>query len=159
MLELYHIDRNNRLQENQTITLFNDYSLNFGDKILEDEISKTINNQYQSGITQHGNSWLFSANYPSNLIETSFELIRQLHYPGMPSRFQSVFGVDKENIEKMILSIGAQNLNFKIFRVLSGEVVKLDMGLLKGANYITTTYFAHKYWSGESGKILFMNTC
>ena len=147
-IKLYHIDRGKYLKERQKIILSNDYSSNPSDDLLREKIISDIKCFFPEGITRHGNSYLFSDDptYTNNLTcEIVYEIIRRSQFPGKLSRMQSFFAFDEMGIQAY-----AAHWDGHVFEVEAAHVEKYDMNLVKNTGLATNSYFAHKYWNGES---------
>ena len=123
---------------------------------------------FPEGVTYHGNEYFvkperriigenrqFEPRFGLNAtIELIFEYVRRSHFPDRPSRFQSFFAFDSEGDtnrfirEKTKLADPAYVWEVEC----EHEPFRADMNLLDiGGSVICVSYFAHKYWSGESG--------
>lgn len=153
MSRFYHIDRLNSLRVGQEINLmkFKDISCN------NPSINAALQSQFdmfmKEGVSRHGdhyfatNPFFYDTSYDIELI---FEYERKLNFPELPSRFQSLFAVDRENIFPMLYRLGALHKSVRIYEVECNNYFKADMNLLyKGSNLINT-FYAKRYWSGEN---------
>ena len=87
--------------------------------------------------------------YKNYIKEEIFEAIRNLHYPGLPSRFDCVFLFAKENEAKMSYStVNAYNGFVYEVEIRSGVPLQVEMDLLHcdGLSYLQIQESAHKYW-------------
>ncbi|MDD1685596.1 DUF2441 domain-containing protein [Methanoregula sp.] len=85
------------------------------------------------------------------IIELTFELIRRMEFPQLPSRFQSIFGWSTLNEAKAFRETHG-NGESDIYSVKCEECIKVDMNLLlMGGSPIGSIILARKYWSGEAG--------
>lgn len=115
---------------------------------------------FPEGISRHGEIYLhnpFKSDGPSLsfapnelILETSFDLVRQLKYPEKKSRFECSFGCltleDARRIKNE--TFGGQG---KIYRVSCDKYFIADMKYLKQAgSVIGLQIIAEKYWSGQS---------
>lgn len=117
-------------------------------------------NCYPNGISKHGETYLhnpFKSSGPNMsfapnvyIIETVFELVRQLKYPEKKSRFISTFACLNLEDAKKIKSETFNNEG-KIYRVSCESYIKVDMSFLRQAcSIIGIQILADKYWSGQS---------
>lgn len=148
-MKLYHVDRLNRLQEGENITLFNDYSLD-GDYGCQ--ICDFVRNLYPEGISEHGNRYLFDGQNVDWIKEAHLENMRLRSFPKSLSRFQSFFALSAEYVEPCLIKLNAQKESVSIFEVDSENCSFYDMNLidkliLEGVG--VTQYFAYQYWAGE----------
>lgn len=112
---------------------------------------------YPDGLTRHGAQYLFEANGGSvsisSHVELTFEAVRRLDYPAVPSRFQSLFACDDLETAQVFAreyqngSPGDAN----VWRVAhAGRRMRADMRLLTcGAQGIDVFTMAAAYWSGH----------
>ena len=86
-MKLYHVDRLNRLQEGENITLFNDYSLD-GDYGCQ--ICDFVRNLYPEGISEHGDRYLFDGQNVDWIKEAHLESMRLRLFPHSLSRMNLI---------------------------------------------------------------------
>lgn len=151
----YHIDRDNKLQEGQTIT----HVKNIQSSFMEDKM-------FPDGISFHGVHYLdekhqnTGGNRPSYYImEYELELIRKSYFPNLPSRFQSLFAV--ENLEEIKKWDGIFSANCTIWEIEfdDSNYAKFDSNLLIPALNVnadnvsfspnTSFYYGYHYWNGS----------
>ncbi len=140
----YHIDRSNKLQENQIIQL-NKYFFK-----SDPEICSFFASLFPNGISRHGEQYLNDFfTFPPNMSpifylktdlecmgthvsENLLELYRQSSFPEIPSRFTSMFAL--KNIDDLKYWPELTKNDFKIFEIdYSGPVYQLDASFLKSA--------------------------
>lgn len=165
MNEFYHVSRTD-ISIGSTFNLMKiddlEGSISAEGHYTDTDFRDRLKLDYPQGITRHGHTYLFNTfHYIKNehgtdfivhmpMIETTFELVRQGHYPNEPSRFTSVFGVctlDDANdlIAKRFAGQGT------IFKVSCEKFWKKDMNLLKtGGSFAGNMILARKYWEGNS---------
>ena len=148
-MKLYHVDRLNRLQEGENITLFNDYSLD-GDYGCQ--ICDFVCNLYPEGISEHGNRYLFDGQNVDWIKEAHLENMRLRSFPESLSRFQSFFALSTEWVEPFLIKLNIQKESVSIFEGESENCSFYDMNLIDKLQYHgvgVTQYYAYQYWAGE----------
>jgi len=131
-----------------------------------EEFIKYKTELFPSGISRHGQFYLDKvflstgpnlSHTPNELIlETTFDLVRQLKFPDIPSRFTSVFGCLTLEDALIIKSQTFQNQGV-IYRVACENYFIADMNLLRQvATVIGLQLVAEKYWSGQSSNNPFL---
>ena len=148
-MKLYHVDRLNRLQEGENITLFNDYSLD-GDYGCQ--ICDFVRNLYPEGISEHGNRYLFDGQNVDWIKEAHLENMRLRSFPKTLSRFQSFFALFAECVDPFLSRLNIQKESISIFEVDTENYSVYDMNLidmLQIPGVAVTQYFAYQYWAGE----------
>lgn len=188
-MKLYHLDREGSLRDNTAITLHPISELN------PDIRTSILFESFPHGVSQHcihmtsidvpaipptqvkfgdiyRNFWDVNTishqveRFNSQLIDFTFELIRQAKFPDMPSRFTSLFAVKK--ISDFALwpeLVRGRSADFQIFEIdVPESTPRFDVSFLRGGvifnsnksnNYYmgfspTGSYdLACKYWSGE----------
>ncbi|MEK3699367.1 hypothetical protein NYE33_20555 [Paenibacillus sp. FSL R10-2199] len=150
----YHIDRLGSLKAGETIRL-RDVSLN--PSILKD----ILDQRYPSGLSMHGDKYYATqaneGELQDILTENIYEYERRLHYPNLPSRFQSFFA--SETIETAMFwvsRIGLHNYNLWEVEFSEDKYVKLDAAWLgidkNNLSFPVAAYFSEKYWSGVASE-------
>lgn len=156
----YRFDRRNEIFVGQTITLT---------PFLVDELNeynRFIRGEFPEGVTSHGMSYFINTmnvdylkpntidNFISATIEAVFELRRQLHFPDMPSRYQSIFAVESLEDAKKWKSILEGKIEYPLYELeFESQSHKLDASWLSMGSPIAFSicnFLADKYWSGES---------
>lgn len=148
-MKLYHVDRLNRLQEGENITLFNDYSLD-GDYGCQ--ICGFVRNLYSEGISEHGNRYLFDGQNVDWIKEAHLENMRLRSFPKSLSRFQSFFALPAEYLEPFLIKYVIQKESVSIFEVETENCPFYDMNLIDKLQFPgvgVTQYYAYQYWAGE----------
>lgn len=146
-MNFYHVDRNGTLLPNQTIELIKPY-------IDQPDIMKTLSELYPDGLSYHGLRYAitsFKGLHTDTSTEQIFELYRQMHFPHLPSRFQSFFCFNslqnaiefsKLNGKSTIYKVEVDHKNYHIG----------DMKLLKGDTILQCHKNALDYWSSKLDK-------
>lgn len=158
------VDRCGNLNSGKQLELITDLSkthkISIPGMISNDQLLESFRRYYPSGISLHGESYLFgfpsfaehSGNkefvHVSPMIEAIFEQVRRADFPTLPSRFVSMFAwQDLENAYKFKSNYHNQDAN--IFEVESEEYFLGDMSLLTiGGQVMNSFELAYKYWSG-----------
>lgn len=175
---LYHLDRSGSLREGATLGLVSSAS---DDLLRAEGAGAAVARMFPNGISQHGLRYLstvcsrvFNAPFfnlgslegePSlAIIEQTFELVRRADFPGMPSRFQSMFCVDDPSDFDAWQEIAAAGGTlFEIVPANPARVARLDASFLKGGiaeiverwtvdacySFPSCAALAYRYWSGE----------
>lgn len=195
-MKAYHISRRLDLKEGTAIKLHDSLEVGtqVTDKALSELFPSGIEKNslsiefikefFPDGVSSHGINFLRVYNYSfyeqysreniersnSNLSEAiteySFELVRRLKYPHIPSRFESLFALENlDDVEKWSeLTTG----NYKIFEIeLDPPLFKLDGSFLLSGVYFRRNMnatvdegffaefnwgFSNKYWSSLNNK-------
>ena len=146
----YHLSRTDSLIPGQLLDLIDTPTC-----CLETEaLFKT---SFPSGITKHGEIYLFSQIQNNQIgsmqfIEAVFELIRRAEFPEKPSRFQSIYGCEtieeaKAFRDKYPQYNGKQSST--IWEVECAKGYKVDMNWLNTGNtFLDSILLAKKYWGG-----------
>jgi len=151
----YHIDRYNRLKENEVINLMSD--INIEPRVLKE----IMDERYPDGLSFHGNTYY--ARQPQTreeiqdvFTENIFEYERRLNYAHMPSRFQSFFASETmKELRFWFKKLGNQE-SFAVWEVEfeHSDFVKLDASWLgtdmDKPSFLTSAYYAENYWTGKS---------
>lgn len=155
----YHVDRLNSLSVGQTIELLN---RTYEDSAYSFAASMLFNSQ----LTSHGNAYIHDSNSPGgadticSIIEYETELVRQLYFPHMFSRFQSFFAV--ETLDDLFSWNSCLiSPEYKVYQVKFDDCnyQKLDASLLPNGlidveNFIFSPSLnfqrAYNYWSQQS---------
>lgn len=163
-MKAYHISRSLGLKEGTVIELYNNLKIGmdvndgvlsdlFPFGIQEDMLSiNLIKDLFPNGVSKHGIKYLSDLYYYYNekddmakiksingiisdgIMEYSFELVRRLKYPHIPSRFESLFALENlDDIKKWHELTGG---NYKIFEIeVDMQVFKLDASFLLDSIY------------------------
>jgi hypothetical protein len=134
---------------------------NVKDIFEKQEVLDFVSINYPNGLSQHGIQYMIEKvdfpQYEGNnfapymwTIEFIFEMVRQIHFPNLPSRFISIFGcIDLNSVLEFRNNYGRQESY--IYKVECKDYFKADMNLLKlGPSLVGSILFAKKYWQGES---------
>lgn len=171
---VYHIDRSTNLQTGMKISINSNFKPNnkSGTNLLY-----TLN---LSGVSYHGEQYLNDKVYSSktnadlndltasnilcsmSITEYTFELIRQINHPNMPSRFSSFFALEK--LEDLAFWPELTKEPYKIFEIeVFNNPPKLDASFLRGGIALgfnsessfyqgfspsINSHLANQYWSG-----------
>jgi hypothetical protein len=160
MPDFYHVSRHDistveifeLMQFNGFIEAENLYSA--------DEFKKFKLDLFPSGISKHGELYLhnpfksvppdYSTTRNEYIIETTFEIIRQLKFPERKSRFISSYGCLNLDDARKIRDNVFQNKG-SIYLVSCEKFFMADMNYLKqAASIIGIQIVAEKYWSGQN---------
>lgn len=163
MAEFYTVSRK-EIDGLSELDLFTGYSTelyNVQGLFSIEDAEKLLSSLYPNGISRHGKQYLcdkYEIGYNdegrpfisyTEMIETIFELIRQLKFSEKPSRFTSVFGClsyEDAITFKNTVAIGSGT----IYQVRAESYFIADMNLLKLATFPANMFFAERYWRGES---------
>lgn len=169
----YHIDRTHSLSEGKLITLNNNFQTNNPNgQILIDKM-------FPSGISKHGEHYLndsvyyfasslscldniFNSNTQNSIFftEYTFELIRRIYFSNKPSRFTSLFAIEKlEDLkywpeiyskDTPVFEITTEN-KLAIFdgNYLKGGLAFSNNPLYQGFSASLNFEQALNYWSGK----------
>lgn len=142
----YLVDRRNSLSEGLIMDLvkYND--------ITPSILQNHLNEMFPNGVTNHGNQYFAGSNSDPKLTEPQLEVlaeyIRRAHFSDLPSRFQSIFAVDRIELAKEFANIYGQG---KIWEVEAKEYFKADMALLlQQPSTLGNSYQLNEYWKGSS---------
>jgi hypothetical protein len=155
----YHLDRQNRLVEGQTLELIH-YN-----NVSPSKLQNHVDSLFQRGVSNFGERYFLNPTskpfgidwdnrriIEENAIEILFEYVRRSHFSTMPSRFESIFAFESvENANKFITKFVKNPSNRgTLWEVEGNDYVKLDMNFLSlGNSILCASYNAHKYWRGE----------
>jgi hypothetical protein len=149
MSRFYHLDRRGRLTDGVVAELVCHQDVQ--PPALQDHLNALL----PEGVTEHGHQYLVGAQVigPTQepAIELMFEYVRRAAFPDRPSRFQSVFGfVNLDDARRFRSDMKAYSAH--IWEIEADNAFRADMNYLKlvGASALIVSYFAHRYWSGES---------
>ena len=151
MAIFYTVDRKNTLSEGLEI------NLRKYDDVTPIELQKHVNEMFPDGVSCHGEFYFLKdqtrANATSPNIELLFEYVRRANFPDRPSRFQAVFGTeDIEHAKEFRKRFGKSEDN--IWKIESNNYFRADMSFLTlNDTLLVYSYFANRYWSGESSDI------
>lgn len=163
-MDLYTVDRSGLLVPGQRIELDTNPDLSgVRYRHTEAERKQFLNELYPDGLSKHGNHYL--GNYDlvraDNLghplaivpiepaIELVFELVRKVHFPDQPSRYQSFFAWD--NLDRARAFQRFAMPNAPIYEVEAAGAIRKDMNLLRlGFSGLDGYLFAHRYWREEA---------
>lgn len=148
-LELYNIDE---LPQNNQIKGY----------LSDIELNQYLQYHFPKGISQHGKNYLFTKYLfakdqagkdfvaYTHLIECTFELVRQLHFNQLPSRFSCSFGcLTFEDACKFKNEYCAGQGT--IYLVSCSDFFVRDMKMLvTGGSICGNILVAQKYWKGET---------
>lgn len=153
MSRFYHIDRLNSLRAGQEIKLMKFKDISCDNPSLDIALQWQFDMFMREGVSKHGDHY-FATNPifddTSYDIELIFEYERRLNFPELPSRFQSLFAVDRENIFPMLYRLRALHKSVRIYEVECSNYFKADMNLLYKGSNLVNTFCANRYWSGEN---------
>lgn len=142
----YHLDRRGMFSEGQYVT-------NFPVEIntMFEELRIHAEELFPNGVSAHGRMYLNTVEKKENQIEWFYEMIRRTVYKDRPSRFQSVFAFSSlEELYRFKLERGIAD-DVPVFELECTNYFKADMNLLTtNTSYLTMSWFAHQYWSGET---------
>lgn len=149
MTKLYIVDRYNRYQEKQIVSLkkFND--------IIPIELGHLVMELFPDGVSDQGN-YYFLSNVPyidpTINIDWSFEFYRRAKHPTKPSRWQSLFAWQSLN-EAIAFRKSNGNPDNHIYE-FDTDLSKChigDMRLLDNPDSaLVHTYRAELYWQGQT---------
>jgi hypothetical protein len=131
-----------------------------------DEFKQFKLRTFPNGISRHGEIYLHNpyrsvgdnlAFTPNELIlETTFELVRQLKFPDRKSRFEITFGCLSLEDARKIKSEAFKGIG-KIYKVSCDNYSIADMNLVRQAgSIIGLQIVAEKYWVGEKSPTPFL---
>lgn len=175
---LYHLDRTGSLLEGARLELVSSAS---DDLLCAEGAGAAVARMFPRVISRHGLRYLstvrsrvsdiplfnlgsLEGDPSSAIIEQTFELVRRADFPGMPSRFQSVFCVeDPSELDAWPEITASGGALFEIAPADPARIAKLDASLLKGGfaeviepgaveacfSFPLCAAFAYRYWSGE----------
>jgi hypothetical protein len=145
----YHVDRRGTLTDGAVIDLVQHKD------VQPDVLQQHLDRLFPGGVTGHGNQYFVGFQIIGPIqepaIELLFEYVRRAEFPDRPSRFESGFAFDTvEGARRFRGDMGAAGA--AIWEVEAESAFQADMNYLKlvGASALTVSYFAHRYWSGES---------
>lgn len=150
MKRFYHLDRRGMLSEGQIIkNLPVKINTNFH------ELKHHAENLFPDGVSAHGQMYLNTAGDSNTQIEWYFEMIRRTIFNRRPSRFQSVFAFSTlDELNRFKAEQGLTD-DIPIFELECSSFFRADMNLLKtNSSYLSMSWFAHQYWSGETNEEL-----
>lgn len=149
MAKLYVVDRYNRYQENQIISLKKFYD------ITPIELSNLVTELFPDGVSDQGN-YYFLSNVPyidqTINIDWSFEFYRLAKYPTKPSRWQSLYAWQSLNEAIAFRSSNGspENPIYELDVDLSRCHIA-DMRLLdNSSSALVHTYRVKLYWQGQT---------
>ncbi len=146
------MDRPGGLQSNQTLDLLTIESALQG-RDIDRNISNLCYECFPNGISRFGAYiGLFGQGVAvDSILELTFELVRQLQFPQMLSRWQSLFGFKElEDAHHFKLEYNAADAS--VWKVKTSFSTRHDMRLLSLDNDMATVLGrAHRYWRGEAG--------
>jgi hypothetical protein len=115
-----------------------------------------VDSLFPRGVTEHGNGYFLSGNQPATAvsanIELLFEYVRRSHYPGAPSRFDSVFAC--ETLADAQLFRSAPGWGSTAAPIWELEAIatpfRADMTCLTlQGSILIASYVAHRYWNQQ----------
>ncbi|MBO7744152.1 hypothetical protein I8J29_08105 [Paenibacillus sp. MWE-103] len=123
-MKAFHLDRTGSIREHAEIGLLKAHGL------AEPAMAETLRAHYPHGLSYHGRAY-FTENplHGQFGIEAIFEYERRLHFPALPSRFESFFA--------------AATLEELMFQWFPRLVPPYENG------HVWEIEFEHAYWSGE----------
>lgn len=146
----YTVDRLHRLHQGMIIDLHKREKIT--PPTLEDHVARL----FPEGVSEHGKIYFLGSeargNVTNSSIELLFEYVRQSHFPELTSRFQSFFAWEGLSDAKKFKSLYASN-GAKIWEVTTEQAYFIGNMRLLDSNQTNLyySYFAHQYWSGNSG--------
>ena len=165
----YHIDRLNRLENQTTININNDFEQQrffpIQDVFTKNDLESLTNELYPEGLSEHGKKYLLDEKIVINgpngpqpvvphipIIELVFELVRRLEFSSMPSRLQSIFAWESKEQAENFNQKYCSNKGY-LYSLQSNSFIKKDMNLLfLGGSTIGSLMYARKYWKSECSK-------
>lgn len=129
-----------------------------------DDIQQHLQAAYPYGLSPHGRRYLSRPTrfvdigdceyVPSNpVIELAYELVRQIKFPDLPSRFTSIFGWATLG-EALLFKLTHGSTDDRIYRVSCVNSLRVDMNMVHlGRNLAATSLLAERYWRGEASEI------
>jgi transcriptional regulator with XRE-family HTH domain len=152
----FHVDRKQRLHAGDTLGLTDPQTL---EPIPQPGLQEHLLALFPEGLTWHGLGYLFWQNTPvfptpempatfddmrSHGIDLVAEFIRRAAYPTRPSRYQTVFAWETEEMARRFAEPDAL-----IWEVDGECIFKADMNWLGMRTALETSHTLHRYWSGE----------
>lgn len=165
MQEFYHVSRTGLLDVKQFNLKYSDQSIETKGFYSAKEFRDHKNNTYPYGISKHGQTYLHTPYKsvgkkleftPNELIlETTFELVRQLKFPDRKSRFEITFGCMTIEDALKLKSDIFSNIG-EIYKVECEKYSVADMNLVRQAgSIIGLQILAEKYWAGKPSPVPF----
>lgn len=149
MNRFFHVDRNNRLRPQSTVTL------SIWGNLEPTGLQNHINHLFPEGFSTHGDTYLLGHGIQDRnlrreeIIEIIFEYVRRSSFADKPSRYQSFFAFESLGDAKKFKNDRHQS-GSSIWEIEGECSFKADMRLLEIRRpLLGTSLKAHLYWSGE----------
>ena len=143
-MKLYHIDRTMTLKEEDLVNINKNIDITDSTSIV---VYNNVLKNYKDGLSYHGIGYYCRPiNDCSGLMDVIFEYERLLKYPDKLSRYQSLFGTDKDSLLRMINKI-TDGSNYKIYEIDTDNYEKHDMNLLKECIPAVISELSYYYWN------------
>jgi hypothetical protein len=149
MGRFFHLDRRAQLYEGVVIERVAHKD------VQPSDLQEHVDAMFPKGVTEHGRQYFVGNTVIGPVqepaIELLFEYVRRASFADTPSRFESVFAFNSlADAQQFRADTGAAGA--AIWEVEAEPGLRADMNYLRlvGVSALTVSYFAHRYWAGES---------